>query len=230
MKSNATLPACPFGVRCPAFVASPMFLCLGLLAGGALAGPPDPLIQSPNTWIKRSPLKDAPISPGVGCATSLAYDPQARQAIRWGGHNQGGRGGAAVRQAVPSGSTRCGRQAVPVRCLRLPHSGGLRPGCGGRSIALRADHPLSASVAFLQGGFPEQKIQVHEALEGYTLSSAFAAFEEKERGSLEVGKLADLVVLSRDILAPAKSNYRADAGVVLTMVGGRIVFEALPSE
>src|SRR5262249_54968985 len=53
---------------------------------------PAPLAQSPNTWVKRSPLKDGPVSPGMGYETSLGYDPQARLVIRWGGHNQGGGG------------------------------------------------------------------------------------------------------------------------------------------
>ena len=51
-----------------------------------------------------------------------------------------------------------------------------------------------------EGWFPEQRITVAEAIEAYTLGSAFGGFQEKERGSLEAGKLADLVVLSRDIL------------------------------
>src|SRR5205814_5841725 len=51
------------------------------------------------------------------------------------------------------------------------------------------------------GWFPEQRIGVAEAIEAYTLTSAFASFEEHDRGSLQPGKLADLVVLSRDILA-----------------------------
>ena len=50
------------------------------------------------------------------------------------------------------------------------------------------------------GWFPEQKITVAEAIEAYTLGSAYGAFQEKERGSIEAGKLADFVVLSRDIL------------------------------
>jgi hypothetical protein len=61
-----------------------------LLAGFARAA--DPLPQEPNTWLKRSPLKDAPLSPGMGYETSLGYDPIARKLIRWGGHNQGGGG------------------------------------------------------------------------------------------------------------------------------------------
>jgi len=79
-----------------------------------------------------------------------------------------------------------------------------------------------------QGWFAEQKISVARAVEAYTLTSAFAAFVEKERGSLEVGKLADLVVLSRDILADSERDRIADTQVLLTLVGGRIVHEKQP--
>jgi predicted amidohydrolase YtcJ len=75
------------------------------------------------------------------------------------------------------------------------------------------------------GWFPEQRIRVEEAVEAYTLTSAYAAFQEKDRGSLEPGKLADLVVLSRDILDPAERDHIARAEVVLTLVGGRVVHE-----
>lgn len=50
------------------------------------------LDQPPNTWIKRSPLKDAPPSPSLGYEGSFGYDPVARRVIRWAGHNQGGGG------------------------------------------------------------------------------------------------------------------------------------------
>jgi predicted amidohydrolase YtcJ len=75
------------------------------------------------------------------------------------------------------------------------------------------------------GWFPEQRITVAEAIEAYTLSSAFAAFQEKDKGSLEPGKLADLVVLSRDILAEAERDHIADTEVLLTLVGGKIRYE-----
>ncbi len=75
------------------------------------------------------------------------------------------------------------------------------------------------------GWFPEQRIGVAEAVEAYTLTSAYAGFEEKERGSLEPGKLADLVVLSRDILDPAQRDHIAETEVLLTMVGGKVVYE-----
>jgi predicted amidohydrolase YtcJ len=76
-----------------------------------------------------------------------------------------------------------------------------------------------------QGWFPEQKINVAEAIEAYTLTSAYAAFQEKDRGSLQPGKLADLVVLSRDILDPAERDHLAETEVLLTVVGGKVVHE-----
>jgi hypothetical protein len=75
------------------------------------------------------------------------------------------------------------------------------------------------------GWFPEQKISAAEAVEAFTLTSAYAAFQEKDRGSLELGKLADLAVLSRDILAAAERDHIAEAEVVLTVVGGKVVYE-----
>jgi predicted amidohydrolase YtcJ len=76
-----------------------------------------------------------------------------------------------------------------------------------------------------KGWFPEQRITVKEAIEAYTLTSAYAAFEEKDRGSIEPGKLADFVVLSRDILADAERDHLAETEVVLTVVGGKVVYE-----
>lgn len=76
-----------------------------------------------------------------------------------------------------------------------------------------------------QGWFPEQRISVKESIEAYTATAAYALFAEKDRGRLEAGKLADLVVLSRDILAEAEKEHIAEAEVVLTIVGGRMVFQ-----
>jgi predicted amidohydrolase YtcJ len=75
------------------------------------------------------------------------------------------------------------------------------------------------------GWFPEQRITVAEAVSAYTLGSAFAGFQEKDRGSIEVGKLADFVLLSRDIFAIAEKDEIADTKVLLTVVGGKVVFE-----
>ena len=72
---------------------------------------------------------------------------------------------------------------------------------------------------------PEQKISVEDALRAYTVNGAFASFEEDIKGSLERGKLADLVLLDRDITHIPSETIR-DAKVLMTIVGGRVVFEA----
>jgi len=73
---------------------------------------------------------------------------------------------------------------------------------------------------------PEQRLSVTETLSAYTSGVAYAAFAEGELGTVEVGKLADLVVLSRDITDPAEQDAIAETEVLLTMVGGRVVYEA----
>lgn len=75
-----------------------------------------------------------------------------------------------------------------------------------------------------QGWFPEQKITVQEAIEAYTLSNAYATFDEDRKGSLTPGKLADMVVLSQDILTiPATEIVKTE--VIMTIVNGKIVYE-----
>ncbi len=76
-----------------------------------------------------------------------------------------------------------------------------------------------------KGWCAEQRIGVAEAVEAYTLTAAYAAFQEKDRGSIETGKLADLVVLSRDILAEDERDHIAEATVVQTVVGGKVVYQ-----
>jgi predicted amidohydrolase YtcJ len=74
------------------------------------------------------------------------------------------------------------------------------------------------------GWVPEQKITVEEALKAYTINAAYASFEEDLKGSLEPGKLADFVVLDRDITAidPVEIwNVKAQQ----TWVGGKKVFD-----
>ncbi len=73
------------------------------------------------------------------------------------------------------------------------------------------------------GWVPGQKITVEEALRAYTAGGAYAAFAEDRVGTLVPGKLADLVVLDRDILAVAPEEIES-VGVAMTMVGGRIVY------
>lgn len=74
-----------------------------------------------------------------------------------------------------------------------------------------------------EGWIPEQKITVEQALKAYTIDAAFASFDESEKGSLEKGKLADYVVLSKDItrIDPVELPK---VQVLQTVVGGKEVF------
>jgi predicted amidohydrolase YtcJ len=74
------------------------------------------------------------------------------------------------------------------------------------------------------GWFPEQKLTVAEAVEAYTAGSAYAEFQEKEKGTISPGKLADMVLLSDDIFSVAPEKIR-DVTVLKTIVGGKIVFD-----
>ena len=74
------------------------------------------------------------------------------------------------------------------------------------------------------GWHPEQKISLVEALTAYTSGSAYAAFAENDKGTLAPGKLADFVLMSADPFSLAPENLET-AHAVLTVVGGRVVFE-----
>ncbi len=75
------------------------------------------------------------------------------------------------------------------------------------------------------GWFPEERLAVEEALRAFTAGSAWAAFEEGEKGTISRGKLADLVVLSDDLFSIPPERIR-ETRVVMTVVGGKIVFRA----
>lgn len=75
-----------------------------------------------------------------------------------------------------------------------------------------------------EGWFPEQKLTVAEAIEAYTMGSAYAEFQEKNKGSITAGKLADMVLLNEDITSidPVKIRH---VEVLKTIVGGKVVFD-----
>ena len=72
------------------------------------------------------------------------------------------------------------------------------------------------------GWFPDQRMTRDEALKSWTLAGAYAAFEEKLKGSLEPGKLADFVLLTRDIMTVPPSEI-LETRVRMTVLGGEIV-------
>jgi hypothetical protein len=75
------------------------------------------------------------------------------------------------------------------------------------------------------GWYPEQRMTVEEALKGYTIWAAYAAFQEDIVGSIEVGKLADFTIIDKDILTiPAKEILTTKP--VYTIIGGKILYQA----
>jgi predicted amidohydrolase YtcJ len=75
------------------------------------------------------------------------------------------------------------------------------------------------------GFLPAQRLAVEEAVRAYTLGAAYAAFREKSEGSLEPGKLADLIMISQDIFRVNPDQiYKTE--VFLTMVGGKVVYQS----
>jgi predicted amidohydrolase YtcJ len=72
--------------------------------------------------------------------------------------------------------------------------------------------------------YPSEKISVVDALKVYTRHSAFAGMEEDQKGTIEVGKLADFVVFSHDPLSIAEDRLR-EITVEMTIVGGKVVYQ-----
>jgi predicted amidohydrolase YtcJ len=76
------------------------------------------------------------------------------------------------------------------------------------------------------GGWnPQERLTITEAIEAYTLGSAYAELMEHEKGSIEQGKLADLIVLDRNLLRAAPSEILRSR-VLYTILGGKIVYES----
>ena len=79
-----------------------------------------------------------------------------------------------------------------------------------------------------EGGWhPEQRLDLETSLRSYTINNAWAEGEEASKGSLTAGKLADLVIIDRDLFAIPPAQIK-DAKVLLTMVGGRVTYAAAP--
>jgi predicted amidohydrolase YtcJ len=109
----------------------------------------------------------------------------------------------------------------------------------GVTLAFGTDYPVEPVIPFRglyaavtrqsengkQHYFVEQRLTMDQAIAAYTTGSAFAEFEEKEKGKLIPGMLADFVVLDRDVTAVAPEKILATK-VLLTVVGGKTVYEA----
>jgi predicted amidohydrolase YtcJ len=89
-----------------------------------------------------------------------------------------------------------------------------------------ADNPfLNVMLATTYEDKPGEALTREQAIIAYTLTSAYSEFAEKDKGSLEPGKLADLAVLSQNIFEiPAEDLPKTES--VMTIVGGKIVYDA----
>ena len=89
-------------------------------------------------------------------------------------------------------------------------------------VAVTRVYPDSRGRA--EAFLPDERLTLDEAIRGFTLGSAYANHLDDETGSIEAGKLADLIVIDRDLFAPDAGPI-GDAKVLLTVVGGTAVFE-----
>jgi predicted amidohydrolase YtcJ len=107
--------------------------------------------------------------------------------------------------------------------IRVTQASDYPPGPFEPMMALRSEVTRTDSHGNLWG--PKQRVTVEEAIRVGTINGAYASFEEHRKGSIEAGKLADLVVLGRD---PTRTDPTAliDIPVERTMVGGRWVYES----
>jgi len=112
-------------------------------------------------------------------------------------------------------------KADPVRTL-------MRPGLlvtGGSDSTVTPLGPLIGVHAAVNHSNPAERVSVQEGLELYTINAARIAFEEQDKGSLETGKLGDIVVLSEDPFGVEPSQIK-DIPIEMTIVGGQIVYES----
>jgi len=100
-----------------------------------------------------------------------------------------------------------------------PEGGDLTCDRDGRLRACRSVYLADGSVFFA-----DQRLSREQALQSYTLNNAYAAFEEDLKGSLTPGKLADVVVLSKDIMTIPEDEIPT-AEVLYTIVGGEVLYE-----
>jgi predicted amidohydrolase YtcJ len=103
----------------------------------------------------------------------------------------------------------------------------LDAGCliaGGSDSDVTPLDPMLGIYSALNHSNPRERMTIEEAVRIYTANAAFAAFEEKERGTLEVGKQADLTVLAQDLFK-ARPDDLKDIPVTMTISRGKVVFQ-----
>jgi predicted amidohydrolase YtcJ len=142
---------------------------------------------------------------GIHCTSDGPWVPKRI------GEKRAGEGAYAWRALIDSGALICNGTDAPVEPID--------PIANFHACVTRK---LPGGTVFFGG----QKMTREEALRSYTLHGAIAGFEEEIKGSIRPGKLADFVILSRDILTVPEEEI-LDAEVVCTVVGGEVVYRRL---
>jgi len=141
---------------------------------------------------------------GIHCTSDAMFVPQRIGMLR-------AQEGAYVwRKLISSGATICNGTDAPVEDVNPIK-------CFYASVTRKT----SGGVEF----FPDQKMTRLEALKSYTINGAFASFEENIKGSIKIGKLADFVVLSDDLLKCPEDQIQ-NTTVIYTIVGGNILYKS----
>jgi hypothetical protein len=141
---------------------------------------------------------------GIHCTSDASFVPSKIGMLR-------AQEGAYVwRKLINSGATICNGTDAPVEDVNPIK-------CFYASVTRKT----SGGVEF----FPDQKMTRMEALKSYTINGAYASFEENLKGSIKVGKLADLVILSEDLLKCSEDQIQ-NTTVLYTIVGGKILYKA----
>ena len=98
--------------------------------------------------------------------------------------------------------------------------------CGGSDCPMERLSPLlGVQFAVTRRFFPEEQLSVDEALQMYTVNAAYASFEEKDKGTIEEGKLADLTVLSKN-LHDAPASEIEDIQIEMTIINGKVAYSS----
>ena len=101
--------------------------------------------------------------------------------------------------------------------------------CWGTDWPVSQINPMFNLYELVTRIYPEQRLTMFEAIKHYTMGSAYASFEEDIKGSLEAGKLADMIVLSKDLFRIDPKDI-PKTEVLTTIVGGKIVYDKSTSE
>jgi len=140
---------------------------------------------------------------GIHCTSDAPFVAQRL------GYRRAASGAYVWRDLIDSGALLCNGTDAPVEPLNpFP------------SLYASVSRRLANGTDF----FPEQSMTLDEALRSYTINGAYAAFEEDQKGSLTVGKLADMIIIDRDLRDIPVADI-PQTQVVTTIIGGKIVYQ-----